>query len=714
MQAANNSSSWYRIADLKPCLLEHITVHRQEYREHTWFILHDRHKSRSHRFNSMAYFVISYMDGSRSMQELYDTVRTKYPDDSPSQDELSQLLGRLYLAELVHTDSVPDIDELSQRIEHSQWQKIKQYFMNPLALRFVLLNPDRILDNSLRFIRPLFRKRVLYGWCGLISFALGMTLINWPELNNATRLHTYTTQNMVLLLISYPIIKLLHELGHAYAIKHYGGEVNEMGIMLLIFVPLPYVNAHSALSLADKYQRMLVSAMGIMVESTLAAIALLLWLNIEPGLIRNICLDVMLIGGFSTLLVNGNPLLRYDGYHILADFIESPNLASRSKKYLSYKIHYWLFRIEKSDTGIYSESERSWFFYYALAAFSYRIFIMLFILGMILQKFYALGVLLAGWVISLQIVLPGLRYLKNLAAAGQALPHRRRIINVLGILTLFLLFVLFVIPVPYSSSTQGIIWLAEEMQVKARSAGFIREVLVKNNTHVKQGDALAVMEDPLLAGRIKILQAQLRELQTRYYANHGQQLETAKLKQDIATARTELGLYQQRLADLILKSPADGQLVIPDVQDLPGQFMQHGQLIGFILEPGHIVAQVIIPEQEIALFKQETSQFHIRLLGQPDRIIAARFKRLLPEAIEQLPSAALGIRGGGTVLVDPHDPAGRTTMEKVFQVELALPPGTFAHYIGSRILVRVRHASRPLAWQWGRSLQQLLLGRFNA
>lgn len=714
MAAINDSPAWYRVADVKPRLQDHITIHRHEYRHHAWFILLDRHKGRSHRFNASAYFVISCMNGQRTLQEIHDIVNTKFVDDAPSQDEIIALLGKLYLAGLIQTDKVVDIDELSRRTEHSRRQRIQQYFLNPLALRLPLLNPDRFLDYAIRFVKPVFKRRVFHIWLVMIVLALLLAFINWPELSSATRLFAFSTHNMLLFFLIYPAVKLLHELGHALAIRHYGGEVNEMGIMLMIFVPIPYVNAYSATAFSDKRQRMLVSAMGIMVETTLAAIALFIWLNIEPGVLRNICLDVMLIGGVSTLLVNGNPLMKYDGYHVLADAIETPNLATRAKKYLSFKIHQWLFRIEKADSGITDDSERLWFFGYALATFVYRIFIMLFILGMVLDRFFAAGVMLATWMIAVQIILPGLRYVKQLSGSAQMPQHRQRVYGVFATLGLVLLLTLFIVPVPQTSSTQGIIWLAEEMQIKANSPGFIRSLHVENNHRVMQGEVLVDIEDPLLTGRIKVLEAKLRELQVKHTAKRRQHLEAEQLKQDMTNAEAELDLQKQRLSALTIRSPASGNLIIPDYRDLPGQFVQQGQILGFILEPNHLVARIIISEQEIALFSQENSAFEIRPISQPDKIITARFKRLLPEAIRQLPSAALGIRGGGPTLVDPADPAGRKTIDKVFQLELSLPADEVAGFIGSRVYVRIRHGRQPLARQWGRSLKQLLLGRFNA
>ena len=126
----------------------------------------------------------------------------------------------------------------------------------------------------------------------------------------------------------FPLIKALHELGHATAKRAGGGEVHDMGVMLLVLMPVPYVDASSANVLRSRWQRALIGAAGMLVELFVAALAFYVWLLVEPGLLRAVCFNVMLVAGVSTLIFNGNPLLRYDAYYILADLIELPNLAS--------------------------------------------------------------------------------------------------------------------------------------------------------------------------------------------------------------------------------------------------------------------------------------------------------------------------------------------------------------------------------------------------
>ena len=158
-------------------------------------------------------------------------------------------------------------------------------------------------------------------------------LINWPELSMNTSDRVLALENIFLMALVYPVVKLIHEFGHAYVLKKWGAEVHEMGIMFLVFFPVHYVEASESISFSSKYQRMLVGAIGVMVELFLAASAMILWANIEPGVVRTLAFNTMIVAGVSTLLFNGNPLLKFDAYYVLSDYLEIPNLASKANAY---------------------------------------------------------------------------------------------------------------------------------------------------------------------------------------------------------------------------------------------------------------------------------------------------------------------------------------------------------------------------------------------
>ena len=176
--------------------------------------------------------------------------------------------------------------------------------------------------------------------------------------------------------------------------------------MFLVFAPLPYVDASAASEFRSKWQRAFVGAAGMIVEVFVAALALYVWLSVEQGLVRALAYNVMLVAGISTVLFNGNPLLRYDGYYILSDILEIPNLAQRATRYWGHLVYSYVFRTEGLPEFVATPGERIWLLLYAPASFFYRITVVLAIAVFIASEYLAVGVAIALWGIFAGVVLP--------------------------------------------------------------------------------------------------------------------------------------------------------------------------------------------------------------------------------------------------------------------------------------------------------------------
>ncbi|MCP3950790.1 MAG: peptidase M50, partial [Desulfobacterales bacterium] len=205
--------------------------------------------------------------------------------------------------------------------------------------------------------------------------------------------------------------------------------------MIMAFTPIPYVEASSSAAFADKRKRMAVAAVGMAVELLIACIALVLWLNIEPGLVSAIAYNIILIGGVSTILFNGNPLLRFDGYYVLADGIEIPNLGQRSIQYLGYLIQRYLVGVENVRSPVSAQGEGKWFFFYGILSFTYRTLILIGLILFISNKFFFIGMLIAVWGITTQFVLPSVRNCSRfINSAGGRSKQGRLLLVGLGLL----------------------------------------------------------------------------------------------------------------------------------------------------------------------------------------------------------------------------------------------------------------------------------------
>ena len=301
------SPHWYRVAKLQPCLHEQVKIHRHDYRGLIWYLLENTTTGRSHRFNPAAYQFIGLMDGKRSVQEIFDQIADQLDEFAPGQEEIIDLMSKLYEADLLKSEATANVEELFDRQSRQKSSKLKQRFSNPVALRFALWDPEDFLNRHQAKVKWIFSKRVGLLWLGLMVYTGLQAAQHWPQISQHFGFNALSPYNLLLMFVLYPPIKFIHELGHAFSAKLEGGEVHEMGINFLMFMPVPYVNVSTATHFRSRFKRILVSAAGIMVESFLAALGLLLFLAAQPGLVQSIGFNIFLIGGVSSLFFNGNP-----------------------------------------------------------------------------------------------------------------------------------------------------------------------------------------------------------------------------------------------------------------------------------------------------------------------------------------------------------------------------------------------------------------------
>jgi putative peptide zinc metalloprotease protein len=709
------SPSWYRVADLKPRLRKHAQLHRHDYRGKIWYLLQDHAGGRSHRFSPAVYRFVGLMDGKRTVQELWDVLNEQEGDAAPTQDDVIRLLGQLHAADVLICDVTPDSRELLRRYRRSERMKWKQRIWTPLAVRFPLLDPDRFLARTLPYIRFIFTK---YGaWVWLLTVGLGAILAaaNWSALTDNIVDRALAPQNLVLLWLVYPFVKAIHELFHGYATKVSGGEVHEIGIMLLVLVPVPYVDASSAWGFRDKRRRMLVGAIGIMAELFMGAIALFVWLIVEPGVVHTVAYNVMLISGVSTLLFNGNPLLRFDGYYVLVDALEIPNLGNRSNQHLGYLIQKYLFGSEDAESPADTPGERFWFVFYGIAAFIYRIFILTVIVLYIGSRFFAIGVLLAFWAVITQVLIPMGKNMKFLSSSPRLRNNRRRAVSVTIGFVAAMIVALFVIPVPLWTSTQGVVWPPEQSQLRAGVDGYVERVLVDDGVTVVSGEALIVAYDPFLESRVELLESHERELQLQLkLAQTIDQVQVAILREELAAVAGDLVRAREQLEALTIRSPRAGIFIVPRRQDLPGRFIRKGQIVAYIINHSdHLTVRSVVSQANIGLLRERIRKVNVMQTAWEGQHFEATLRRAVPGGTQQLPTAALGTAGGGSFAVDPRDPNGRQTLERVFEFEVSLPDEAPTEFLGNRVHVRFDHGYEPIGMQLYRSLRQLLLRQFG-
>ncbi len=709
------SADWYRVADLRLRLRPQAELHRREMRGRLWHLAHDKQSGRFYRLSPAAYLMVCLLDGRRSLREAWEMVGRRHGAAQPTQDETIQLLAQLHRADLLLGELPPDMAETARRGERQQRHALLMRLRNPLALRLPLFDPDRFLERTLPLVRPLLSLPGFLLWLALVATGIVLAVVHRAALTADVLDRVFSLHSIVLVLLAYPLVKAAHELGHAYACKRWGGAVHEMGVMLLVLFPVPYVDASSSSAFPRIWQRALVGAAGIMVELALAAIAMVVWSEASTGAVRAMAFNVMLIGGVSTVLFNGNPLLRFDGYYVLCDLIGVPNLAQRSSRYVLYLLQRYGFGDTSLTSPAETPGERRWLLGYVLASTAYRIVLTFGIALLLASRFLLVGALLGAWSVASLLIWPLLKGALYVLRSPRLAGRRTRALTTAGLLVAVPTLLLFALPLPYGSVAQGVVQLPETALLRARTDGVVKRVLAAPGATLHQGDPILELEEPALPAALAVLKAQRNELQLRQEAVLLTDRVSAELlREQVRRADAAVGLAQARQAEQVIRAPRDGTLVLPDAADLPGRFLHRGDLLGHVLEPSDVTIRVVVPQDRIDLVRARTQAVELRLAHEAARPVPAVVRRELPGAVRDMPSAALGLAGGGEIATDPNDASGRRAFEQAYLLDVTPLAATGAEvWIGERAYVRFDHGEEPLGWRLLRGLRQLFLRRLG-
>ena len=734
------SAQWFRVASLRPLLPPQQPSQRLHQRGEVWHVLTLADGTRSFRLNTAAWHTVARCNGRRTTQQLWDLALAEFGDGAPTQDELLSILARLHAAGLLSFDRRPDFGASSAAA--SQGDEVPAARRNSLlAWRIPLGRPDALLA---RVVQPLAR---LHGWTLLVAWLLAVAWAVLAGVQHAaelgTRLHGLLSSPKTwgLAWLAYPLMKLLHEGAHGLVARRMGAQVSEWGVTLLMFLPVPYVDASAASALPRRRQRLLVAAAGIVVEGAVAAAALAVVLNVQPGALHDTALLVFFIAALSTLMVNANPLMRFDGYHMLSDALNLPNLATRSNQYTLQALARLLLGSKAPAGLVPAAGEKPWLLAYAPAALAMRWVVawaVVLWLGSIAQPLGLLVGAAFAWSLLLVPCFKLLRWLRTSSsqASNQAFGAPRLLRQGLLWSPVLLVLALLLWPLPVSTVAQGVLWLPEHALVRSQAAGVVGAVLVTDGQMVKPGDAVLQLLSPTLQADVDRLRGRVQGLLAEQARTlQAEPANAVQAEHTLQATLAELAQSEERLARLIVRAQAAGRIVIEQATDLPGRHVLRGALLAHVItgEPG--IVRLAVPHDSAAhiaaleraapaggtahpgaLNDARPSPMNVQLqvqgvdLSTPPR--SARWSGRPSGGVTRLPSAALGDRSGGRIATDGTDSSGLRPAQPVLVGELQLE-GAAASRIGERVLVRFEHGRSPLLLQLAGKVQQQLLRHFN-
>lgn len=712
MSATLFSHDWYQIADLKPRLRDHITVNAHRYRGKRWYVLEDHVTGQVRRLSSQSYLIVGLMNGERTIDRLWELSSQRLGEEIPTHEEMLQLLASLYQANLVRMDISGDIGELFERGQEAQRKQWMAKLKSPLSIKIPLVDPERFLLATQKYVKPLFSMVVLLLWCLLIISMLTLVGQHWKELTENVSDRILAADNIVLLWLIYPVIKLLHELGHGYCIKRGGGEVHELGVMLLVFIPMPYVDASSSSAFADKKQRMLVGSAGIIVELFIASLAMLVWANAEPGMIKSIAYNIIFIAGVSTVLVNGNPLLRFDGYYILADYLEIPNLGQRANQYWGWLCKRFIFGVQGVASPAYDKREALWLFSYGFGALIYRLFLMVSIILFVAQQYFVIGVILALWSFIGTLIWPNLKMLYKTWQDSDIRSGSRSPTVMIPVCTGIIALLLGLLPLPLTTSVEGVVQMNKQHRVLAEESCFIEQLYKQAGEAVYKGDLLLSCENRQLRTEQQVLQQQYEEANAQRQSVWNDPVQLKIYDDELLRLQSELTESQKRLASLRLYAQAAGIWSVRSGADLPGVFVKRGDLIGYVITDNNITVRGMIPESEIELVRGYVVAMHALKSSDLSIALTPSSWSVFPAATRDPVSQILTEAAGGKVTMDPSAKDSPKSLQQYFIVALkfdSLP----VTYVEERIHLQFEHPPEAIIYRIYRLVRRTFLEYFD-
>lgn len=714
------SESWHKVAALSPRLRTTVQVFRQQYRGETWHVARDAANNQHFRLNESGYRFTALLDGRRTVAEAWNLCNEALGDDAPTQNEVIQLLGQLNAANLLHGELPADAGILFRRFRTRVRREIQGRLASILFARIPLLDPNYFLNRWVWLFGRLFTPVGSLAIATLLALALATLAGRMDALYSGTSA-VLSQDNLPWLYLCFVLTKVLHEFGHGFACKRFGrqngsgGDVHEMGVMLLVFTPVPYVDASSAWTFRSKWQRIAVGSAGMCLEFALAGAAAIVWANTSDGTLTHaLAYNVLFVSGVSTFLFNANPLLRYDGYYILSDLLEIPNLALRSRQYLYYIVKRYVWGV-KGVINPAGRGERYWLLFYAVASTVYRVFIGVFIILFIADKLFFVGALLAIGAIVTWVFVPLTTLMRYLATSGELARVRRRAVNSTGALFGGAVLFICLIPVPDHLRADGVVEPRRLAVVYAATDGFIRSAAASGSPAGGSGTTLVEADNPHLDAALKALSAERRRTYVRRnWAMRDSDVAALQVfNEQIEALDDQIKRRRDDLDALRVRPPFDGTWISPAIAHMIGVYVRRGDPLGMVADLTDYRIRATADQYAAAILMNDArNTVEIRGRSRPDIQWRGTIDEIYPAGHQQLPSQALGVLAGGNVDVSADDPSGRKSADPFFEIRID-PDGTSPLFTGQRVVVRFDLPAKPLAMQWWRSIAQLIQKRFR-
>jgi putative peptide zinc metalloprotease protein len=693
---------------LKLKLRPDLIVQPQFYEGMTHYVVKDPIALKYFRFKVEEYFLLQQFDGKQTLLDVKKVFERKYRPQTISIEDLMRFAAQLHEAGIAQVDTQEQGKVLIERRRKNKWKRVWQFFANILYIKIPIIDPEKLLTGMYPYFRWIYTSYFITASVGLMLAAITLVISHWTEFSSKLPEFQsfFNWRTIFAFWISLAIVKIIHEFGHGLTAKHFGGEVHEMGMLFLVLTPALYCDVTDSWLLPSKWKRIWISAAGIYVECFLASIATFVWWNTDQGLLNSLMMATMFICSVNTILFNANPLLRYDGYYVMADWLEIPNLRIKSTQFFTYLFQEKVLGLEIPVQSYMPRSRRFLFVTYAVCSYLYRWFvtfsILFFLYRVLPPKLRVVSAMLAlGSLIPL-VAVPSYQIFKFVRQPGRMRKVKKARTAAFFAVVGALITGILLIPTPLR--VQGTLVLTPEKPaiIYAEVPGRLVELKVHDGELVKEGTLLATLSNPeKLREReqlreqhdINMVKADTFDRSDKF-ADHGL---AEEYRQHAEKLEPALQRVQEQIDKLNLFAARDGRAIGVPHRGTTGQYLKPGKPFCEIGDPARLEAHLILDQTDIDLVHIDRRAW-VKIYGDSERTIRSKVRTVARRNREEIPPE-LSNQAGGEIATKQDEKKGTPKpLTAVYEVIIPIDNTNLHLQPGLRGFAKIDGGYSSLGW----------------
>jgi len=622
-----------------------------------WYMVEDEIAGKFFQIGLPQYTLLSLLDGKRTVNDAMMKTATLLRQNALDEQEAANLCKWTIESGLVETELSSSSSRRAEAAEKELMRKSISW-LNPISLKFPIFNPDALITSVTHFLGWLVSPVGALIWMVVVMWGGFTFLTNASEFIHR-RVSSFSPDDILWFVVAWLVLKLVHESAHGIVCKRFGGRVTSFGILLLLFIPLPFVDVTSSWRFASKWRRILTSAAGMLIEVFIAAIACLIWAESSPGPLQYHAGNVMVAATLHTLLFNANPLMKFDGYYMLSDGLEIPNLSDHGRQYVKsvFKRIYFGNEVKQPVENGWRSSAVKIYGFLAIAWF------FLISLGLSLAAsslFDGFGLLIALVGLLLWFGVPTVKFIKYVITGSKLESPDRKWFAIAASLTCVLLAgLLFLCPSPSVVTAPVVIDYEPLSIVRASAPGFANQIHVTNGQTVHQGELLVTLENPDLKAELRSVDVDICISKLRIDAYlESEDISALQLERELLASNVKRSSELRALVNTLeVRAPQDGNVLGLDLAIKKETYLQPGDEILSIGKQGEVQGIALARQQDVQWLREhKDGHVYLKIWGRSEsQFVDGEIDHINPRARDDVPHDAFAASNGGPLAVVPRE-----------------------------------------------------------